>query len=77
MKTLFNKFIKDQGITKEELKTMVQPAAFNMLLSELTSKFSKWISGYVDEQKKTKRFQSTYRVNKFMVRKWINKLAVA
>ena len=41
---------------------------------EISKRFSLWLSVYTDKEKKNKRFQSTYRVNKFMARKWIQKL---
>ena len=62
MKTLFSRFVKENKI---EL-----PPNFG----EISKRFSLWLSGYTDKEKKNKRFQSTYRVNKFMARKWIQKL---
>lgn len=73
MKNLFNQFLKEAKVNAST--TAKKGASKPEVISKLTALFSKWLSGYKDKQKTVKRFQSSYRVNKFMVRKWINKLA--
>ncbi len=69
MKALFNKFLKEHEIKPDGKVSEVE-------LRELTKKFSAWLSGYKDTLKNKKRFESTYRVNKFMVRKYLEKLSI-
>ena len=72
MKTLFNKFLKENNLSAENL--VQQQQSRPKALGVLTKEFSCWLSGHTDEKKMNKRFRSTYRVNKFMVRKYLTKL---
>lgn len=67
MKRLFNQFLKENEIKVDGKISEVE-------LRNLTTQFSLWLSGYIDKEKKKKRFESIYRVNKFMVRKMLIKI---
>lgn len=73
MKTLFKKFLTENHL--EAKKLLAGQAGRKASLGALTKYFSLWLSGYKDEKKTQKRFLSTYRINKFFVRKQLLKLS--
>lgn len=75
MKRLLNQFLKENHLNPEKL--LANHKSRPSSLGAQTKAFSCWLSGYKDEQKKNKRFQSTYRVNKFMFRKGLEKAVKA
>lgn len=64
MKRIFIKYLK-------ELYNKKKPH-----LSKLTTEFNLWVGGYSDKKNKIRRFNFHAHVNRFMVRKWLEKLNI-
>lgn len=68
MRRLFNLFIKEKGIN---LKEWAETKLFNPFES-LSLQFNKWLY-QINKETGKRRFFSKDRVNKFMIRKWVEK----
>jgi hypothetical protein len=73
MKRLLNQFLKENHL--EAPKLIAGFESKPQQLGVFTKQYSCWLSGYKDELKKSKRFEGTYRVNKFIIRKQLQNLA--
>jgi hypothetical protein len=75
MKTLLKNFIAENNLNAQALINTLTVKTGRKNLGRFTADFSRWLSGYKDEAKTKKRFQSNYHVNTFMVRKALLKLS--